>query len=112
MKPEEELAMRLSWLFLGGLTLAIPACAGRAAIAPPPGDFTLKAEVVEALEGGPVVLRVTRAFHGKTPVLVFHGGGEDDPPCAFSTPKAWDRIERIYSIGRGGPVGHCQVDPG
>jgi hypothetical protein len=77
------------------------------------GDFTLKVEAVEALEGGPVVLRVTLIYQGKEPVSV-------DSLCLQSgyvsvqTPTSWKkcrvgpgtigwkRFVRTSTIGGGG----------
>jgi hypothetical protein len=87
--------MRSIQLLLGGLMLAIPACAKVPCAAPPPPreDFTLKGEVIEALEGGPLVLRVTLAFQGEKPVEMCDSHPESVGWCAFSTPEGWDRIE-------------------
>ncbi len=81
----------LLWL-LGAILLAVVACDKPQ---PPADDFTLLAEVVEALEGGPVVLRVTLTYHREKPVklLGFSWYPGDEEGCAFSTPRGWERIE-------------------
>ncbi|HEY7423857.1 MAG TPA: hypothetical protein VH682_06385, partial [Gemmataceae bacterium] len=72
------------------------------------GDFSLQAEVIEALEGGPVVLRLTLSYDGKNPVVLL-----DPPPRKWdfpiallchpkgydvSTPKGWRRHDGDFRI--------------
>lgn len=95
--------MRWYLLCLSLILVLLPACAKRrrpAFAEAREGDFSLQAEVIEALEGGPVVLRLTLAYHGKNPAVLL-----DPPPrnswfplelCDpkgydVSTPKGWHR---------------------
>src|SRR5947208_3525767 len=62
---------------LGFLCLALGLCANSALVAhdkadkgTATSDFRLRAEVLEVLEGGPVVLRVTLTYLGDTPVEI------------------------------------------
>lgn len=85
--------MRFIPLFLGGLMLAIPACAERTGAEPRREDFTLKPEVIEALEGGPVVFRLTLTYQREKPVEMFFFTYPEWHRCTFSTPKGWERFD-------------------
>jgi len=106
--------MRSTSLFLAGLMVAIPACGKATCRKPPVADFDLQAEVIEALEGGPVVLRVTLTYQGERPVEMLFAIPEADG-CAFSTPKGWDRsIESSVRDGtsNGLPGVYRTIKPG
>ena len=78
-------------------------------------DFDLKAEKVEALEGGPVVIKLDLSYHGKNPVEAEHGslypatGGFWQ--AGVSAPKEWKEkelpgrpfaLETVVDDGKGG----------
>lgn len=63
-------------------------------------DFTLKAETIEALEGGPVVLNATLSYHGKETVSV------ESDSLSWSrvhvrAPKEWKHIVVPFILGDG-----------
>jgi hypothetical protein len=60
-------------------------------------DFTLKTETVEALEGGPVVLRVRLTYQGEERVEVNPLSLTSLPPVYVEAPKGWKK---------------CKVEPG
>jgi hypothetical protein len=77
------------------------------------GDFTFKAEVIECLEGGPVVLRVTLTYNGQTPVVVRNSLKLwREFAVGLSTPSGWRRFEGNRIIQGPGLVGPQIFDPG
>lgn len=68
-------------------------------------DFTLQAQTVEALEGGPVVLRVTLIYQGKEPVAVNPASLLSPPPVYVEAPNGWNAIEPVITIVDGDGIG-------
>jgi hypothetical protein len=102
------MAMRRFLSCLGAVVLAALACAQTRA-----GDFSLKAESVEALEGGPVVLRLTLTFRGEKPASVLSPCLTDAEGCiGLSAPKEWERIEPWITDGTSHLIGYQTLKQG
>src|SRR5262249_8576913 len=66
-------------------------------------DFRLRGEVLEALEGGPLLVRLTLHYNGKKPIEVAPPGHPHFSFGRIQPPKEWAKNERrrmvIYSGG-------------